>query len=400
MKSVRKKCDGDPTYYTRLGNDATARDAHSQSGGISSAPDQTETNQASTQLLQKLPPEATLAERFAAIDTRTRRRLSLYVVAFLHSTLMAGVSTYWIITVGTCADSNAVEANRVLASSEAETAVTRGLAPLLEARCLLAFSLAFFLHDFITLMRSLGAQVGYSWGVDSGDSATAVADRIQHGATEQSSKGDGSFESTSEKKEPSLNKLFTAMRNSTEDLCHHLLGAVLTTTCLLTVGPARLGYHILITELSTPLLNIMWFLKKLQYDTHPKFVPLFRFLGKAFTVVFFLTRIIYLPYLTRNGFLYMKDSLAITDPHILACMVALCVLNAFWFYKILRMLKRLPSHPVGASKRKLSEHAITAPTARKNRKIVQSSASLQEKGAPSLESGDIFAVSEAGQPLL
>ena len=42
-----------------------------------------------------------------------------------------------------------------------------------------------------------------------------------------------------------------------EDVVHHLVGIVLTGSCLISPDAAMLGHHILITELSTPLLNVM-----------------------------------------------------------------------------------------------------------------------------------------------
>ena len=42
-----------------------------------------------------------------------------------------------------------------------------------------------------------------------------------------------------------------------EDVAHHVMGIVLTGSCLVSRDAAMLGQHILVTELSTPLLNVM-----------------------------------------------------------------------------------------------------------------------------------------------
>lgn len=120
------------------------------------------------------------------------------------------------------------------------------------------------------------------------------------------------------------------------DLAHHLCGLLLTGACLLHPGPAALAQHILLTEASTPFYVANYLLLKLG---NPDGLP-FKASSLAFAAAFFVTRTLYLTYITGIVWLTPEGRAGFLRPVPLVALAlaALTILNGWWFTKILRLL--------------------------------------------------------------
>lgn len=218
--------------------------------------------------------------RLTAAD---QRRLPLYLISIVHSTIVGIVSIdltrkYGLVPSNP-ADVAVLEAPLYLAAS----LPAAGCAPFKSMQLLLAFSLAYFFHDFLNTVRH--------W------------------------------------------------RHYKEDVLHHVLGIALVASCMSGVQPARLAHHILITESSTPLLSSMWLMRKFGLDEMFPRVQLV--MAVSFTVIFFVTRLVMLPITTGRGLMYLQNALLKPYPVIAPAMVILCLLNLYWFYRVLGMMLKL-----------------------------------------------------------
>lgn len=107
-----------------------------------------------------------------------------------------------------------------------------------------------------------------------------------------------------------------------------------------------MGHHILVTELSTPFLNAMWWLRKLDAEGSPAY----RAAAAAFVVLFFVTRLIYLPYVTFATFYGAGKPMWDDSPQVMLLMGALSALNLYWFRLIVAMLRKgKAEHPTHMS---------------------------------------------------
>lgn len=117
------------------------------------------------------------------------------------------------------------------------------------------------------------------------------------------------------------------------DLLHHLAGVALTFSCMRYPIIAKLGPHVLQTEASTPLLNIMWAMKKLGKDGTPAFLCIFF----VFVAIFLATRQFYLLYVT--GLLWSYPAAVLEKAGSMGvALLCLCCLNSWWSYKLLLLL--------------------------------------------------------------
>jgi hypothetical protein len=233
-----------------------------------------------------------LRARVCQLDAGTRRRAALYLLSSLHSNLVAWLSLYLLAAHGGMWNMRAVEASDAMLAKGGPAAYSApgwGLAPYSLMASLLAYSLAYFLHDLaVTAPR---------W------------------------------------------------RAHPADALHHVAGALLVATCLAHPGAARQAHHVLVTEASTPLLNAMWAVKKLRLEGVAGGAPM-RALMAAFTATFAATRLLYLPLVTLATCTHMHGTLE-GKPHVPAAMLALCALNGHWFLRIVGMLRRVAASPTG-----------------------------------------------------
>lgn len=218
------------------------------------------------------------------LDPYARRRFGLYILSTIHSLIVSLYSINLIITNGPLTISTAAkQLNSIFMHPDSLEVYHDPLphcANYASAVMLLAYSLSYFVHD----------------------SLITLPEWLSH---------------------PS-------------DALHHIFGIILVITCILIPIPARLSHHLLITELSTPFLNIMWINKKLKYEEG----WFMRICLVCFVTTFFLTRIIYVPVVLYTVLTKLVSSVAYYYPQVPTVMTALTLLNYFWFYKILGMLYR------------------------------------------------------------
>jgi hypothetical protein len=122
-----------------------------------------------------------------------------------------------------------------------------------------------------------------------------------------------------------------------EDFLHHLLGLLLVSCFFTSNRSPRLGQHLFILETSTIFLNLTWALKKLGKDKGPIYMAL----NLCFVLLFAAGRQFYLPYITYVSWMHLYDAYVVFDMHIGIALILLCILNTFWMYKILRMIRRM-----------------------------------------------------------
>jgi hypothetical protein len=207
---------------------------------------------------------------------RARRRVALYGLSFLHAVFVSAASVGVLWSSGPLVSVSPF-VNEVLARGDEHVIAL----PFPLRHCgdyeymhnILTFSLAYFAHDLLVLVQT----------------------------------GD--------------------WRKSPADLLHHLLGILLVASCMGGVVPTRLAHHILITEASTPLLNLMWLMRKLGKEGA---WPFRLVLLPAFLLVFAATRIVYLPLVTFTAVSSLRESLIRPYPFVGLAMVLLCVLNFYW----------------------------------------------------------------------
>lgn len=213
-------------------------------------------------------------------DEFTRRRTGNYVLSLIHSTVTSLVSLALVVRHGL-----PTAATAGVFKDEALLGAAPGTAPLAPSARLLAFSVAYFAHDLISTLPD--------WG-----------------------------------------------RNPA-DIAHHVAGVVLTASPLVSAPATAMGHHLLVTELSTPLLNAMWFLRKAGREGGAAYNAA----AAGFVAAFFVTRLLYLPVLTYCVLAYAWRHLLATAPHLPVLLLALSGLNVWWWGKIVAMLRRGKADP-------------------------------------------------------
>jgi hypothetical protein len=213
-------------------------------------------------------------------DEFTRRRTGNYVLSLIHSTVTSLVSLVLVARHGL-----PTAATAAVFKDEALLGAAPGTAPLAPSARLLAFSVAYFAHDLISTLPD--------WG-----------------------------------------------RNPA-DIAHHVAGVVLTASPLVSAPATALGHHLLVTELSTPLLNSMWFLRKAGAEGGRAY----KAAAALFVAAFFVTRLLYLPVLTYCVLAYAGGHLLATAPHLPVLLLALSGLNVWWWGKIVAMLRKGKADP-------------------------------------------------------
>lgn len=245
------------------------------------------------------PVSDNVCSRLAAMDAYSRQRTGLYMLSALHAIVVSTFALWSIVTHGYLLPDDRTDG--ILASSRRGSptaAAGHGLEYAKETpgpgignyhtnMMVLSYSLSYFLHDFLVTLPEWQA----------------------HPA----------------------------------DLVHHLLGLCLVFSCMVNVSAARLCAHILVTESSTPFLNLMWLLKKLNYEKGRTM----RVSMVLFVATFFVSRLVYLPYTTWMAYWHLWNGLVLPAPQTEVAMVSLCVLNAYWFNRIVKMLLKVVRSPTG-----------------------------------------------------
>jgi len=121
------------------------------------------------------------------------------------------------------------------------------------------------------------------------------------------------------------------------NIVHHVLGLVLTGWPLLAGGALPcFGHHILLTEISTPPLNAMWFSRKMGGEGTRAFTAI----SMAFVALFFTSRLLYLPLFAYLIILHLRAALIVKAPQLLAAVAGLLLLNLWWWGRIVAIMMK------------------------------------------------------------
>lgn len=265
-------------------------------------------------------------------DEFTRRRTGNYVLSILHSSTTSLISLVWCFRFGFIRHGSDVAFYD--SAQLVEGGGVPGTAPLEASRRLLAFSVAYFLHDLVSTLPD--------W------------------------------------------------HRNPLDILHHITGVVLTSSPLLCDAASAMGQHILVTELSTPPLNAMWFLRKAGWEGSPPY----KAAAYVFVLLFFTTRLLYLPALTFSAVRHCGAAIMTSAPQVLLLMFVLNIVNFYWWHRILLMLRKgKAEHPTHMSDAEY-EAAASAAAAAGNKSAVNAGA--RAPTAASTDSSDSERKRQAG----
>eukprot|EP00048_Salpingoeca_helianthica_P013257 m.197690 g.197690 ORF g.197690 m.197690 type:complete len:311 (-) comp15477_c16_seq13:2185-3117(-) len=146
-------------------------------------------------------------------------------------------------------------------------------------------------------------------------------------------------------------------------LVHHFLGAIMGSLTYAAPACQYISCLFLLSESSTPFVNMRWFLDKAGLRSH----PLYFINGILMTLFFFLARLALTTYFIVDSlFINTDEYRALPKPWavgLACCVVVLTTINTMWFLKMARGLYRALTKPKShSSKENARDRPSSAPS--------------------------------------